>query len=86
LKREDIKARIEKYRIEIETCGKNFIKSRYTEYLKNIDRLANQDDDKRTALSASVYMVDKMDGKANVSIDIVTTSKEDKLTKEEIDK
>jgi len=86
LKREDIKGRIEVYRSEIETAGKNFIKSRYAQYLKNIDTLANQTEDKRTAYSANTYMVDKMDGRATTSISLETTIKEEKLSEEEIDK
>jgi len=86
LKRDDIKGKIEKYRSEIETAGKNFMKTRYTTYLKNIDALANQVDDKRTALTANQYMVDKMDGKATTSISLETIIKEEKLSLEEIDK
>ncbi|AGK96790.1 helix-turn-helix domain-containing protein [Clostridium pasteurianum] len=72
LKRDDIKDKIEKYKQEIETTGKNFIKGRYVEYLKNIDKLARQDDDKRTALSANQWLVEKMDGKATTMIDLTT--------------
>ena len=86
LKRDDIKQRIERYRTEIETCGKNFIKSRYTEYLNNIDALANQTEDKRTALTANTFMIEKMDGKATTSISLETTIKQENLSLEEVDR
>jgi len=86
LKKDNIKQRIDKYKQEIETAGKNYIKSRYTQYLANIDALANQTDDKRTALTANQFMVDKMDGKAGQTISLETTIKEDKLSTEEIDR
>jgi len=86
LKREDIKIKIEMYRKDIEATGKNFIKSRYTAYLKNIDALCNQLDDKRTALSANQFMIEKMDGKATTSISLETTIKEDRLSIEEVNR
>jgi len=86
LKRDDVKYKVEMYKREIETTGKNFIKNRYTEYLKNIDALANQTDDKRTALTANVFMIDKMDGKATTSISLETTIKEDRLSIEEVNR
>lgn len=73
--RPEIKEKIEKYKQEVEEQGRNFIKGRYAEYLKNIDKLANQKEDKRTALSANLFLVEKMDGKATTSINL--TTKED---------
>ena len=74
LKRPDIKEKIENYKQEIEDTGRNFIKGRYVEYLKNIDKLANQDDDKRTALSANQFLIEKLDGKATARLDVTTTN------------
>lgn len=70
--RPEIKEKIEKYKQEIEDTGRNFIKGRYIKYLKNIDKLANQDDDKRTSLSANQFLIDKMDGKATASINLTS--------------
>jgi len=45
-------------------------KSRYVQYLKNIDALSNQTEDKHTALSANQWLCEKMDGKATATIEI----------------
>jgi len=70
--REEIKDRIEKYKQEVEEQGRNFIKGRYAEYLKNVDKLANNVDDKRVALQANQFLIEKMDGKSTTSIDLTT--------------
>lgn len=77
--RKDIKEKIEKYRQDIEDTGRNFIKGRYIEYLKNVNELANQTEDKRTALSANQFLIEKMDGKAIANIDVNTTNSNDNL-------
>jgi len=70
--REEIKDKIEKYKQEVEEQGRNFIKGRYAEYLKNVDKLANNVDDKRVALQANQFLIEKMDGKSTTSIDLTT--------------
>lgn len=70
--RTEIKEKIEKFKQEVEEQGRNFIKGRYAEYLKNIDKLANQADDKRVSLQANQFLIEKMDGKATTSIDLTT--------------
>ncbi|EQB3101477.1 helix-turn-helix domain-containing protein [Clostridium botulinum] len=77
--RKEIKEKIEKYKQDVEDTGRNFIKGRYVEYLKNIDKLANQDDDKRTALSANQFLVEKMDGKSTTNISMNTEKNNDSL-------
>lgn len=72
LKRPSIITQVDRYKQDIETCGKNFIKSRYVKYLQNIDALSNQTEDKRTALSANQWLCEKMDGKAIATIDLNT--------------
>lgn len=61
---------LDKRRHELYTEGQAFIKGRYKKYLENIDKACNDMSDKRTFLSANIYMIDKMDGKATSKLDV----------------
>lgn len=74
LERPEVKMEIEARQQEIRDAGIRFIKARYEKYLANIDRLCNQKEDKRSALAANQFMVEKMDGKNTARLEI----KEDK--------
>ncbi len=63
---------IEKRRAEIKDTGMRFIKGRYKKYLSNIDKLANNFDDKRSALAANQFMIEKIDGKNTARLEVET--------------
>lgn len=74
---------IEERRIEIKTEGINYIKGRYKKYIDNIDKLCDNFVDKRVALQANQFMLEKIDGKNVARIEDVTPEKIDiKLTDE----
>ena len=61
---------IEKRRAEIKDTGMRFIKGRYKKYLANLDKLANNFEDKRTCLAANQFMIEKIDGKNTAKLEI----------------
>lgn len=67
---EEICDEIEKRRFEIKDEGLRFIKGRYKKYLANIDKLANNFEDKRTALASNQWILEKLDGKNTAKIEI----------------
>lgn len=67
---ENILKEIDRRRQIVHTEGQAFIRSRYKKYLSNIDELCNDKTDKRTCLSANIYLIDRVDGKANANIDV----------------
>ena len=66
---------IDNRRAEIKTEGINYIKGRYKRYLDNIDKLCKDFTDKRVALSANQFMVEKIDGKNVARVEDVTPEK-----------
>jgi len=83
--RDDIKAKLDRCRCELENTGKNFVKSRYLQYLENVDKLCNQTEDKRVALSANVFLLEKLDGKATNRIDLANVTDSKVVSKEELE-
>jgi len=61
---------IEKRRIEIKDEGMRYIKGRYKKYLSNLDKLANNFEDKRSCLAANQFLIEKMDGKNTTKLEI----------------
>lgn len=80
---EYVKAEIERLRSEIKDEGIRFIKSRYKKYLAQIDKLANDETDRRTCLAANLFMIEKLDGKNTARIDINDISNSDKVIKDD---
>lgn len=73
----NIMSQIDKRVSKIHTEGQAFIKARYMKYLSSIDKLCDDTTDKRTCLSANVYMIDRMDGKAGSSMDVTVAEVSD---------
>lgn len=61
---------IEKRKAEIKDTGMRYIRGRYKKYLSNIDKLANNFDDKRSALAANQFLIEKMDGKNTARLEV----------------
>lgn len=78
-------AELDKRRLELKTDGMNFVRGRYKKYLENIDKLCNDMGDKRTALQANTFMIEKLDGKNTTKIDITSEVVEKVISDDDID-
>lgn len=84
LEMDDVKAELERRRQECKDAGNEFIKGRYLQYLKNINDLATQTDDKRTAFTANQFLIEKMDGKNRTMIDVTTSDKDKEIVDDNV--
>ncbi|MDK2800577.1 MAG: hypothetical protein PWQ70_2196 [Clostridiales bacterium] len=76
LEREDVKTELDKARRYLERQGNELILKDLKSYIDNVKELANQKDDKRTALAANQYLIDRIYGKTVGKLDITAEAKQ----------
>lgn len=79
LKKDYIKSEIDKRRIEITSQGNAVILKDLTTYIRNIQALANDPSDKRTALAANQYLINRVYGNPKESLDVVQDMNENSI-------
>lgn len=79
LKKDCIKSEIDKRRREITTQGNAVILKDLTTYIRNIQALANDPSDKRTALAANQYLINRVYGNPKESLDVVQDMNENSI-------
>lgn len=79
LKKDYIKSEIDKRRIEITSQGNAVILKDLTTYIRNIQALANDASDKRTALAANQYLINRVYGNPKESLDVVQDMNENSI-------
>lgn len=75
LAKEETKASLDKHRRYLERQGNEIILKELNTYIDNIKKLANQQEDKRSALSANQYLIDRIYGKTTAKIELEASSK-----------
>lgn len=68
LRREDVQGDIEERRRQLAKQGNEVIMKDINKYIANIQELANQKDDKRVALQANQYLMNRVYGNPNQTI------------------
>lgn len=71
LKKDYIKAEVDRRRQELTRQGNAVILKDLTTYIRNIQALANDASDKRTALAANQYLINRVYGNPKESLDVV---------------